>query len=169
MANNLDAAQLAANHPSEALLYLNPFVAQADVACGAEGAQGSWCQVIAEVTGANAIVPQPGPVMKGGAGFAPGAGGQVCTTNGATTSCVAQAVPAPIAAGGSGGGVAVNDPSVAAGVATFRDRYWPRSVTALLLLAFAFTAAAVQLVMPTRRWRPRMPGLPRRPGATKFT
>ena len=167
MANNLDAAQLAAGRPSEAFLYLNPFVAQADVACGAEGAQGSWCQIIAEVTGANAIVPQPGPVMKGGVGFGPGVVGQVCTTNGAVTTCAAQAVPAPVAPDGSGGGVVVNDIAVAGGVATFRDRYWPRSVTALLLLAFAFTAAAVQLVMPTRRWRPRMPGLPHRSGATK--
>lgn len=166
MANNLDAAQLAAGRPSEALLYLNPFVAQADVACGAEGAQGSWCQIIAEVTGANAIVPQPVPIMKGGVGLGPGVGGAVCTTNGNVTSCVAQAVPAPVAPDGTGGGVVVND-TTAGGVATFRDRYWPRSATALLLLAFAFTAAAVQLVMPTRRWRPRMPGLPRRPGATK--
>ena len=44
-----------------------------------------------------------------------------------------------------------------------RDRYWPRSALTLLLLAVGFTAAAVQLVSPTRRVRVRLPRLPGRP------
>jgi hypothetical protein len=47
-------------------------------------------------------------------------------------------------------------------LASGRDRYWPRSALTLMLLAVGFTAAAVQLVTPTRRWRPRLPGIPRR-------
>jgi ABC-2 type transport system permease protein len=137
-ANNLDATTLAASRPAEALLYLNPFVAQADVACGAEGGTGGWCQIIAEVTGDNSLLQQQG-------------GGPV------------QAVPLPAGKGGvivNGGGGVIN-PGIGA-LGAQRDRYWPRSALTLLLLAFAFTAAAVQLVTPTRRWRPSRPRFLRR-------
>ena len=136
-ANNLDATTLAARRPAEALLYLNPFVAQADVACGAEGGTGGWCQIIAEVTGDTTVVNQGGGV-------------------------VAPAIPVPAGKGGvivNGGGGVIND---VGGFGLTRDRYWPRSVLTLLLLAIAFTAAAVQLVTPTRRWRPGRPPLLRR-------
>jgi len=135
-ANNLDANTLARNRPAEALLYLNPFVAQADVACGAEGGTGSWCSIIAEVTG-NTLFNQ--------GGFAP-------------------APAVPIGKGGvivNGGGAVVVD-DVAGGFGLQRDRYWPRSALTLVLLSIAFTAAAVQLVTPTRRWRPARPSFLRR-------
>jgi ABC-type transport system involved in multi-copper enzyme maturation permease subunit len=137
-ANNLDATTLARNHPTEALLYLNPFVAQVDVACGAEGGTGSWCSIVAEVTG-DTTFQQRGGIQPG----------------------VAVAVPVPVGKGGvivNGGG-----PGVAvAGFGIQRDRYWPRSALTMMLLAIAFTAAAVQLVTPTRRWRPARPGFLRR-------
>ncbi len=139
-ANNLDATALAAKRPSEALLYLNPFVAQADVACGAEGGTGSWCQIIAEITGDPSVINQGGGAALGGA--------------------VAVPAPAPIGKGGvvvGGGNIIVND--VAQGLNGERDRFWPRSAIAMLLVAFAFAAAAVQLVTPTRRWRPTRPSL----------
>jgi ABC-type transport system involved in multi-copper enzyme maturation permease subunit len=51
-------------HPPEAMLYFNPIVAQIDVLCGTDATGfGSACQIIATVTGNNAIngpVPQPG-------------------------------------------------------------------------------------------------------------
>ena len=135
-----------AKRPPEALFYLNPFVAQADVACGTEGAFGSWCSIIDEITGTstNFIPPDAngGVMMKGG---------------------VAVPMPAPAVGGGvvidgAGGAIVAGDQTSA-----LRDRYWPRSALTLLLLAVGFTAAAVQLVTPTRRWRPRLPGIPRRP------
>jgi hypothetical protein len=43
-----------------------------------------------------------------------------------------------------------------------RDGFWPRSVLAWLLISLVFTALSVQLVSPTRRWRPRLPGFLRR-------
>ncbi|MBI3746500.1 MAG: ABC transporter permease subunit [Chloroflexi bacterium] len=122
-----------ADRPAEALVYLNPFVAQVDVACGAEGGTGSWCQIIAEVTGDPSVVNQGGGVV------AP--------------------VAVPLGKGGvvvnGGAPVVVND--VAPTIGGQRDRYWPRSVLVLLLLALALTAAAVQLITPTRRWRPTRP------------
>ncbi|HEX4898084.1 MAG TPA: ABC transporter permease [Candidatus Limnocylindrales bacterium] len=138
-----------ARRPPEALFYLNPFVGQVDVACGTEGGTGSWCQIIDEITGTSL------------ANFGGGGNGGVIIDKGVAVPVPAgefiapDAVPAgPVARFGD---VAVNDP-----LAVGRDRYWPRSALTLVLLAVGFTAAAVQLVTPTRRWRPRLPGIPRR-------
>jgi len=148
----VDASGVPSTHrPAEALFYLNPFVAQVDVACGAEGGTGSWCQIIAEVTGdANVVNQGGGAVPPGAVQVAP--------------------VAVPLGKGGvvvnGGAPVIVND--VAPAIGGQRDRYWPRSVLILLLLAVALTAAAVQLLTPTRRWRPTRPRLRRRarPGGT---
>ncbi|MBF8290337.1 MAG: transporter permease [Chloroflexi bacterium] len=129
--------------PPEALFYLNPFVAQVDVACGAENNTGSWCYIIDEITGSGVnFIPQaqPAPAFDGGKG------GVIVAPDG-------QAV-AP--------GVGVRDFVAADVLAIQRDRYWPRSALTLLLLAVGFTTAAVQLVTPTRRWRPQLPGFLRR-------
>ena len=131
-----------ARRPPEALFYLNPFVGQVDVACGTEGGTGSWCQIIDEITGTSL------------ANFGGGGDGRVIINEGGVIP--PDAVPAgPV--GRFGDVVPVNDP-----FAGDRDRYWPRSALTLMLLAVGFTAAAVQLVTPTRRWRPRLPGIPRR-------
>lgn len=159
-ANNLNANTLAEQRPPEALLFLNPFVGQADVACGAEGGTGSWCSIIADVTGTSQVFAQP---VGGGALIAPaviaGGGAQECFSDGTTTTCKGGAgipVPAPVV----GNDVVVND--VLAGPESLRDRFWPRSALTLLLISLGFTAASVQLVTPTRRWRPSLPGFLRR-------
>jgi ABC-type transport system involved in multi-copper enzyme maturation permease subunit len=138
--------------PPEFLFYLNPFVAQADVACGTEGNTGSWCSIIDEITGTTTFfIPPDQPVFRGG----------VVVDKGGMM----------VAPGGFVSGPAVAFDDVAVGgfgefpgdVLTIqRDRYWPRSALTLMLLAVGFTAAAVQLVTPTRRWRPRLPGILRR-------
>lgn len=163
-ANNLDANTLAQRRPPEALLYLNPWVGQADVACGAEGGSGSWCSIIAEVTGTTQVFGQ----VQGGVGIAPGGKGN-CFSDGTTVTCQAIAVdgggigPAPaipVPAPVVNNDAIVND--VLSGPGSLRDRFWPRSALTLLLIAFGLTAASVQLVTPTRRWRPSLPGLLRR-------
>jgi len=155
---NATATSVFAKRPPEALFYLNPFVAQADVACGAEGSGSSWCGIIDTITGTfgDFGVPVPGddgvfekgavPVAVPAVGFARGP--LVIDTVGVNDVVVNDRVVGDVIAG---------DP-LAAG----RDRYWPRSALTLMLLAVGFTAAAVQLVTPTRRWRPRLPGIPRR-------
>jgi ABC-type transport system involved in cytochrome c biogenesis permease component len=137
--------------PPEALLYLNPFVAQADVACGTEeGGFGGSCSLMSGILGApDQFVPQPVPAQGfGGAG-------------------------APVFVGPDGaavpkGGVA-RDVTVAAAIDPFRDRFWPKSVASLLILAVLMTLVSVQFVTPTRRWRPSLPSpvrrVIRRPGA----
>jgi hypothetical protein len=143
-----------AKRPPEALFYLNPFVGQVDVACGTEGGTGSWCQIIDTITGTSL------------ANFGGDGNGGVIIDKGVAVPVpaggfIAPDIAQPVPAGGFGDVAAVNDP-----LAGGRDRYWPRSALTLMLLALGFTAAAVQLVTPTRRWRPRLPGILRhhRPG-----
>ncbi|MCI0583129.1 MAG: ABC transporter permease [Chloroflexi bacterium] len=155
---NATATSVFAKRPPEALFYLNPFVAQADVACGAEGSGSPWCSIIDTVTGTfgDFGVPVPGDdvIFEKGGVAVPGGG-------------FLGPVPADGVVLRGFDDVAVNDVVVGdliAGdpLAAGRDRYWPRSALTLMLLAVGFTAAAVQLVTPTRRWRPRLPGIPRR-------
>jgi len=127
-----------AQRPPEALFYLNPFVAQADVACGTEGNAGSFCGIIDEITGSS---------LNGV--FVPARGEVIAVPGGPAIQ--------PIR------GLDFDDVIANDAFQVQRDRYWPRSALTLMLLAVGFTAAAVQLVTPTRRWRPRLPGIPRRP------
>ena len=59
--------QAAPRRAPEALLWLNPFVAQADVICGTETSSGATCSIISEVTGRTVVfgggttVPLPVP------------------------------------------------------------------------------------------------------------
>lgn len=137
--------------PPEALLYLNPFVAQADVACGTEaGGFGSACGFMSGILGSpQQVFPpdqfpgQPVPAFKGG-----GIGIDLSDTNG---------VPGVVRVGGG-----VNMDVAAAPVDAFRDRFWPKSVISLLILATVMTLLSVQFVTPTRRWRPSLPGPVRR-------
>lgn len=154
--------------PSEAILYLNPFVAQADVLCGTEdSAFGGTCGLI------SSIVNTPQQEL-----FPP----DVVPTKPAPGFGVDQ--PAGVDGGGKvrvlpvGPGVAVDDAAVvgrlpnevvdgdvvsnAATAETFRDRFWPKSVLSFLFLAAVLTVASVQFVTPTRRWRPSLPGPVRR-------
>jgi ABC-type transport system involved in multi-copper enzyme maturation permease subunit len=153
-ANNLNAVDLASKRPPEALLYLNPFVAQADVACGTEGNTGGWCSVIDEVTGTTTNFGQAVPV----GGFV--GKGVIVGQDGVAVPIPAVNGGGQIIVGQGGGDVAPVDL-----LGIQHDRYWPRSALTLLLLAVGFTAAAVQLVSPTRRVRiplPHLPGRPRR-------
>lgn len=128
--------------PPEALLWLNPAVAAADVICGMDGsAYSTACQLIGTVTGTNPgtnnnVVPvpaKPGGWMGGVA--QPGV-----------------AIDLPAAVGVVN--IASTGPIVGTGAsASTRDLFWPRSALAWLVLSVVLVLAAVQLVSPTRRWR----------------
>ena len=122
--------------PPEALVYLNPYYAQADVICGVENGFGDWCSQIAYVTDRSMF---PGL-------FDPP---------------VVQPVPGP----GVDTGVVrrgINDVVGAQPFGVVRDSFWPKSAISWLVLSVVLTFASVQLVSPTRRWRPRLPGFLRR-------
>jgi len=132
--------------PPEALLYLNPFVAQADVACGTEeGGFGNSCNLMSGILGApDQVFPQPfpGPVP------AIREPGVILAPDGTVI--------------GKGGGFANDDVAAAAALDPFRDRFWPKSVISFLVLAAVMTLLSAQFVTPTRRWRPSLPGPLRR-------
>lgn len=147
--------------PPEALLYLNPFVAQFDVACGTEdGGFGGTCGIVTGIVGQQIVpdFPRPGPFPEPGIdpGFGVDGNGVIVPIGGLTVEEVAKIR----AAGGVvGGGDDVTNAQVAI---TWRDRFWPKTVLAFLFLATVMTLASVQFVTPTRRWRPSLPGPVRR-------
>jgi len=133
--------------PSQALLWLNPFVAQADVACGTEDGTtyNGYCGFMTGILGAtDQNFGQPG---------------------------MEPTAPQPGFGGGKvirGGGVVIDDwTGVASGDVvvdslSFRDRFWPKTVFSFLALSAILTFASIQFVSPTRRLRPSLPGLVRR-------
>jgi ABC-type transport system involved in multi-copper enzyme maturation permease subunit len=148
--------------PPALILYLNPFVAQADVSCGTEdGGFGGRCQELS-----NILTPTDFPVAPGidptkpadgsgaGTGVAPGFPADPDTDG---------AGPGPeVNVGDRGGGVDVEEVAALATTDAFRDRFWPKTVTSFLILAAILTTISVQFVSPTRRWRPSLPGPVRR-------
>lgn len=157
--------------PPEAIMYLNPYIAQADVLCGAgDGVDAldrntTYCGRVASITGSNPFgvpvpVPpggEPGIKVDPGLGVGVNVGADGAMIAGFPRACGANercAFP---------GGIAVND--VAPDQQLFgvqRDTFWPKSVVSWLVIAVIFTLLSVQLVTPTRRWRPRLPGILRR-------
>jgi ABC-2 type transport system permease protein len=147
--------------PSEAVLYLNPFVAQADVLCGTEdGAFGGTCSLISTIVntpedrlfppGVEPSEPQP----------MPGVNGQ--DMDAGVRFDVNDRAGVPFVGKGGVGVGGVANVEAADVESTFRDRFWPKSVLSFLFLAFVLTLASVQFVTPTRRWRPSLPGPVRR-------
>jgi ABC-type transport system involved in multi-copper enzyme maturation permease subunit len=136
--------------PPEALLYLNPFVAQADVACGTEeGGFGGSCSLMSGILGMpDQNLPQPFPQTMPAFGVGGiGVGG----ADGPSMPVILK-----------GGGFIGNDVVGAAILDPFRDRFWPKSVASFLILAAVMTFLSVQFVSPTRRWRPSLRGTVRR-------
>jgi ABC-type transport system involved in multi-copper enzyme maturation permease subunit len=131
--------------PAEQILWLNPYVAQADVACGTEGGFGSWCAGISEITG-TPLNNFNGGVTGGGA--IPPAVPVAIDSNGN---------PIPIQKLQGQGFNAAPDAQPFAQADTLRDRFWPKTVISFVVLATIMTLASVQVMSPTRRWR--FPGL----------
>jgi hypothetical protein len=124
--------------PPGALLWFNPFVAQADVLCGTETGFGTYCSIIGFVT------DRP-PTGFGDVG---------------------RPAPAPGVGVGLGGGVAQVEPQPQQ-FGVQRDGYWPRATAAWILLSLVLIVLSVQLVTPTRRWRLRLPRPRRRPAGSE--
>jgi ABC-type transport system involved in multi-copper enzyme maturation permease subunit len=121
--------------PPEAIAYLNPFVAQADVVCGTQSTYSLWCTSLATLLNGNSGVvvfgsePVPMPAID-----------------------VALAEPAV----GRGAAFAPADVIPVQQFGLNRNSFWPRSVAAWLVLSAVLIALSVQLVSPTRRWRFRL-------------
>ncbi len=133
--------------PPEALLWLNPVVAAADVVCGMDvNPYSTACQLIAEVTGTvpgganGGVVPIPMPVP---APVKPGLDGVVQPDVGLGVVGVGNDAGVNVA-------VAAEDPFT---TSSTRDTFWPRAAAAWLVMSAVLVLLSVQLVSPTRRWR----------------
>jgi hypothetical protein len=161
----------------EALLWLNPFVADLDMVCAtAPDTYHISCSYLSDVTGRpyfgspNNTITTP-PIFKGGGpvigpapmpapgGVAPGgvivddSGGGVVSLPNMAIDCPPDALcvqPTP------------SDANQALSFGFPRDTFWPKSALAFVVLGFVLTLLAAQLVSPTRRLRLRRPTL-RRP------
>ena len=125
--------------PPEALLWFNPFAAQYDVICGASDGYGGWCSRLAEVT--------KGAISIGIGGGATG-GSTIAPTDTGFLVPADRGVSLPDKA-------VINDVVPVQPFGIRRDTFWPRSVAAWIVLSTVLILASVQLVSPTRRWRPR--------------
>jgi ABC-type transport system involved in multi-copper enzyme maturation permease subunit len=139
--------------PPEALLWLNPYFAQADVLCGVEALGGEWCARMAFVAGDEIVEPLPQPVpVPAFPGVEPGFPGVD----------PARPVDPDSRQDGGGGGIGVDPgfvevaPDTIGVLEVTRDTFWPKSAIAWIALSVALIVASVQLVTPTRRWRPRL-------------
>jgi len=122
--------------PPEAILWFNPFVADADVLCPTGTGSNGFCSFVAEITG-NAQLTQ---------NF--GAGGPRIIGK-----------PIPVQDGVAPQGVVADVDRIGvpdAPVAPPRDMFWPRSAAAWIVLSAILILASVNLVSPTRRWRPNL-------------
>jgi ABC-type transport system involved in multi-copper enzyme maturation permease subunit len=140
--------------PPEALVYLNPYFAQADVMCGVEAGFGDWCSQVAFVSN-RSIFPTIVPVE--------------------AQTQPAQVIPQPkpfplvVVPDGSEKGAIIGDVAPVPPFGVVRDSLWPKSVVAWLALSAILIAASVQLVTPTRRVRLRLPGFLRHPSRRTST
>jgi ABC-2 type transport system permease protein len=146
--------------PPEALLYLNPFVAQLDVSCGTEeGSFGQGCALVTSIVGAQIIPDFPRPQPAPGIGI-DGGGGILVPVDNLTKEEIIKLQANGGVSGVNGLGDDVTDAQVA--IISWRDRFWPKTVFSFLFLAAVMTFLSVQFVTPTRRWRPSLPGPMRR-------
>ena len=128
----------------DAIVRLDPFVAQTDVMCQQESSLGGpWCTRLSGLTGStNGIIfieqpgisvpkPAPMPAIDMGSIGAAGAAGAMIRN------------PADV---------------IAQGDLVTRAPIWPVTVVSWLVLSLVFVLLSVQLVSPTRRWRLHRPG-----------
>ena len=136
----------------EAIAYLNPFLAQADIICGTQTVYGDWCSRYTRIMGSpNGIIFTNSDVQ-----VAPPVPAKGLVNLGAVDSGVGGAPAADVTAFG-----------------VSRDQFWPKTVVAWLVVSFVLLVASIQLVSPTRRWRPgrsrRAPPGPAIPAAAAAT
>lgn len=163
----------------EALLWLNPFVADLDMICAtAPDTYHLSCEYVSGVTGrpyfgsqTNTGVQPPifrgfpidvtkpgGVVNDGGTGVGVGTGPWV----GVAIDCPPGAVCSAPAPGVITQPGPADDTSQALSFGFPRDTFWPKSATAFVVLGVLLTLLAAQLVSPTRRLHlPRLPRLRR--------
>ncbi|MEP7379772.1 MAG: ABC transporter permease subunit, partial [Chloroflexota bacterium] len=163
----------------EALLWLNPFVADLDMVCAtAPDTYHLSCEYVSSVTGRPYFGSPTNtqtfpPIFRGGpvtqpapAPNVPNSGGIVVNGVGVAQPVAVDCPPRDLCVGtgvvpGTG-----EDASQALSFGFPRDTFWPKSATAFVVLGIVLTLLAAQLVSPTRRLRFSRPKF-RRPSPPK--
>jgi hypothetical protein len=123
--------------PPEVLVYLNPYFAQADVVCPVENGIGDRCRHVALITNRSVF----------------------STIGTQPTNPGVRPDPFP---GSAPPDVGFDDVIAQPVLNTPTNALWPKSAAAWLIVSVVLIGASVQLVTPTRRWHPRLPGFLRR-------
>jgi len=144
--------------PPEAILWFNPFVADVDVLCPTGTGSNGFCSIISTITNAEATGPLSQIPARAVPAIQVNPGRKFVQPDG---TVVFQPVPGPAFDNSGAVAPAVLEPA--------RDLYWPRSAAAWLVLSAILVLASVNLVSPTRRWRPRLPVALRMPRRRKGT
>ena len=127
--------------PPEAIAYLNPFLAMADVVCTTQTTYGSYCARLAGLlTGSDCCRRV---LRRAGHRARPHAGRGMDRRR-------------PRLRRGDAARLSPRDVIPVQQFGVSRNAFWPRSVAAWLVLSAILIAISVQLVSPTRRWRMRL-------------
>jgi hypothetical protein len=158
----------------EALLWLNPFVADLDMVCAtAPDTYHISCSYLSDVTGrpyfgAPTNTGTFPPIFKGGPitlpapAPVPGAGGGVIVDDSGSGVVIAPNIALDCPPNVRCGRPPAEDANQALSFGFPRDTFWPKSALAFVVLGFVLTLLAAQLVSPTRRLRLPRPNF-RRP------
>lgn len=144
------------------LVYLNPFLAQLDVApadalCSSSNGLPYYCRFRETFLG-----NQNGIVFIDGNGVINGKVLPVPANVFPVGGGIDVSGPVPVTGTGGGISVGVGGPADVVPFGASTEAVWGKTVIAWLVLSAVFLALAIQLVSPTRRWRGRRPHL-RRP------
>jgi ABC-type transport system involved in multi-copper enzyme maturation permease subunit len=153
----------------EALLWLNPFVADLDMVCAtAPDTYHVSCEYVSSVTGRPYFgSPTNTQTFPGIKGVQPGpVRGVVVNDVNVGVSSARGSCVIPDANGDCFDGSMINPTNQALSFGFPRDTFWPKSATAFLVLGVVLTLLAAQLVSPTRRLRLSRPKF-RRPQPPK--
>jgi hypothetical protein len=115
-----------------------------------ENGFGEWCERVAFVSDRSIF---------GGSGFTLGPGTTIDPNGVVNKGGVIQNVPPDLGVDDVPGDVSIQPFDVV------RNSFWPKSAVAWLVLSAVLIAATVQLVSPTRRWRPGLPRVLTRRGS----
>jgi ABC-type transport system involved in multi-copper enzyme maturation permease subunit len=146
----------------EALLWLNPFVADADLICTTAPGADHLCEYMSQVTG-KPYFGSPSTNINGGDVTMPPGAGFGIGEDGVVVKPMPLPAPFPVDLD-----CPPNARCIAPGEQTAastlslgfpRDTFWPKSVAAFGVLGLLLTLVSAQLVSPTRRTRLRRPGL----------
>ena len=138
--------------PPDVLSYINPFIAQADIApaevlCATDSTLNAYCKFRSTF-----VLPNTGPVF----GLDDNTGGGVAPANAIEPAILpAKGLPVVVDVGVDPAGDILPPQGDVVAFGSTSESIWEKTVVAWSILALVFLLLSVQFVSPTRRWRLR--------------